>query len=206
MSEPKDILILFAHPAYSRSLVQKALRRAVADMKNITIHDLYTHYPDFIVDPDKEQALLLAHDIIIFQHPYYWYSTPSILKEWQDIVLENHFAFGSGGKYLKDKDFFHVISTGAAIEQYETGVLKDTSFKEVFTPTRLMARLTQMHWHPPFIVDGIIQQDARLEQACTDYRRILFAMQEGYFDFNVIDQHDYMNNVIDDAINLPEGF
>lgn len=88
MSEPKDILILFAHPAYSRSLVQKALRRAVADMKNITIHDLYTHYPDFIVDPDKEQALLLAHDIIIFQHPYYWYSTPSILKEWQDIVLK----------------------------------------------------------------------------------------------------------------------
>ncbi len=205
MSKTKKILVLFAHPAYSRSVVQKALRQAISDMENVTIHDLYDSYQEMIIDPDKEQALLLEHDIIIFQHPYFWYSTPSILKEWQDIVLEHHFAYGKGGDRLKGKDFFHVISTGAAIEQYMTGPLKDTSFKEVFTPTRLMARLTQMNWHSPFVVDGIIQHDItkeRLDQVCEDYRRVLLAMSDNIFDFSVADSHDYMNDVINQAIKL----
>jgi hypothetical protein len=28
---------------------------------------------------------LLQHEIIIFHHPFFWYSTPAILKEWQDL-------------------------------------------------------------------------------------------------------------------------
>ncbi len=201
----KKILILFAHPAYSRSVVQKALRTAASDIKNITIHDLYDTYPEFIIDPDKEQQLLINHDIIIFQHPYFWYSTPSILKEWQDIVLEHHFAYGKGGDRLKGKDFFHVTSLGAGLEQYEAGPLKYTSFNEVFTPTRLMAKLTQMHWHPPFVVDGIIQHaisKERLDKTCKDYRNILIAMRDNLFDFSALEGHDYMNKAINDAIKI----
>lgn len=28
------------------------------------------------------------------QHPFYWYSTPALLKEWQDLVLEHGWAYG----------------------------------------------------------------------------------------------------------------
>ena len=38
----------------------------------------------------------MAHDIVVFQHPFYWCSAPALLKEWQDLVLEYGFAYGAG--------------------------------------------------------------------------------------------------------------
>ena len=63
-------------------------------MEGVRLHDLYEAYPDFLIDVEAEQALLLEHDVIVFQHPVYWYSSPAILKEWQDLVLEHGFAYG----------------------------------------------------------------------------------------------------------------
>jgi Flavodoxin-like fold len=37
-----------------------------------TISDLYEEYPTFDINVQREQELLLAHDIIVFQHPFYW--------------------------------------------------------------------------------------------------------------------------------------
>ncbi|MFV0339762.1 MAG: NAD(P)H-dependent oxidoreductase, partial [Parachlamydiaceae bacterium] len=150
---------------------------------------------------------LEKHNIIIFQHPLFWYSTPSILKEWQDIVLEHQFAYGRGGDHLKDKHFFHVISMGAGIEQYKNGTLSDTDFNDLFTPTRLMARLTKMHWHPPFVVDGVIQHDIssnRLDYVCEEYRRVLIAMRDGFFDFAMLDKASHINTIVNKAIKNPE--
>jgi Flavodoxin-like fold len=80
MPKQKKILILFAHPRLSSSVVQRAMLRAVDGLENVTFHDLYAAYPDFIIDVKREQELLLSHDIIVFQHPFYWYSSPAIIK------------------------------------------------------------------------------------------------------------------------------
>jgi glutathione-regulated potassium-efflux system ancillary protein KefG len=85
----RKILVIFAHPAYRRSTINAALRRAIEGLKNIVMHNLYDSYPDFLIDVPREQQLCEAHDVIVFQHPFYWYSTPAILKEWQDLVLEH---------------------------------------------------------------------------------------------------------------------
>jgi len=82
-----NILILFGHPAFKRSTINAALREAVETLEGITFHDLYASYPDFLIDVAHEQQLCESHDIIIFQHPFYWYSTPSIIKEWFDSPL-----------------------------------------------------------------------------------------------------------------------
>ena len=86
---PRRVLILAAHPAPRRSFAGKALRRAVQDMEGVTFVDLYAEYPRQDINPDVEQTRVEAHDVIIFLHPFFWYSTPAILKEWQDIVLEH---------------------------------------------------------------------------------------------------------------------
>ncbi|MGH1373767.1 MAG: NAD(P)H-dependent oxidoreductase [Cellvibrionaceae bacterium] len=86
------ILINFAHPARSRSKINLALRAAVEGMDNVTVNDLYEQYPDFLIDVEREQKLCEAHDTIIFQHPFYWYSCPSIVQEWMDLVLEHGWA------------------------------------------------------------------------------------------------------------------
>ena len=98
------VLINFAHPARSRSKINKALRAAVEDLENITFNDLYATYPDFLIDIEREQYLCEGHDVIVFQHPLYWYSTPAIVKEWFDLVLEHGWACGSQAKALEGEN------------------------------------------------------------------------------------------------------
>src|SRR5687767_2412995 len=85
----RRVLVLFAHPVLERSRVNRRLVDALRDVENVTVHDLYEAYPTMAINVAREQALLLDNDVIIFQHPFYWYSVPSILKEWQDLVLEH---------------------------------------------------------------------------------------------------------------------
>ena len=82
------ILILFAHPLYEKSRIHKALKKAIPETSDITFRDLYELYPDFNINIKQEQQLLIDHDIIIWQHPVYWYSVPPLLKQWIDMVLE----------------------------------------------------------------------------------------------------------------------
>lgn len=82
------ILILFAHPLFEKSHAHKALVENIPDTDDITFHDLYELYPEFNIDIKKEQELLDNHNIIIWQHPMYWYSCPPMIKQWIDLVLE----------------------------------------------------------------------------------------------------------------------
>jgi len=80
MSEVANrILVLFAHPALDKSRVNRVLIEGLHDLEGVTLHDLYEAYPDFGIDVAREQGLLLEHDLIVFQHPMFWYSTPAIL-------------------------------------------------------------------------------------------------------------------------------
>ncbi len=98
------LLILFAHPALEKSRVHSRMVDKIQRIPNVTFHDLYEEYPDFDIDVRREQKLLLSNDIIILQHPFYWYSSPAILKEWQDLVLEHKWAYGAGGTALTGKE------------------------------------------------------------------------------------------------------
>ncbi len=91
----RRILVLFAHPALERSEANRPLAEAAQRLDGVTLVDLYAEYPDFGIDVDREQTRLREHDVIIFMYPLYWYSTPALLKEWQDLVLEYGFAYGS---------------------------------------------------------------------------------------------------------------
>lgn len=114
----KKILILFGHPAFRRSTINAALREAVETLDGVTFHDLYAGYPDFLIDVHHEQQLCESHDIIIFQHLFYWYSTPAIVKEWFDLVLEHGWAYGSTGDALEGKITFQALTAAGSHENY----------------------------------------------------------------------------------------
>ena len=99
----KKILVLFSHPKYEKSRVNSTLIEHIKDKKNVTFHDLYEQYPDFHIDVSKEKQLLEQHDIIIWHHPFYWYSCPPLMKQWIDMVLEFNWAYGPEGKALQNK-------------------------------------------------------------------------------------------------------
>ncbi|HKN03281.1 MAG TPA: NAD(P)H-dependent oxidoreductase, partial [Buttiauxella sp.] len=101
MLQPPKVLLLYAHPESQDSVANRVLLQPAQKLANVTVHDLYAHYPDFFIDIYHEQALLQEHDVIVFQHPLYTYSCPALLKEWLDRVLSRGFASGVGGNALE---------------------------------------------------------------------------------------------------------
>jgi glutathione-regulated potassium-efflux system ancillary protein KefG len=73
-------LVLIGHPTIEESRMNKAWADRLEKEENVTVHHLYKEYPDMQIDVEREQHLLLAHNRIVFQFPFYWYSTPAILK------------------------------------------------------------------------------------------------------------------------------
>lgn len=80
MSQPAKVLLLYAHPESQDSVANRVLLKPATQLSNVTVHDLYAHYPDFFIDIPREQALLREHEVIVFQHPLYTYSCPALLK------------------------------------------------------------------------------------------------------------------------------
>lgn len=66
MSNASNVLLVYVHPEPRQSVANKALLKAVRDLENITIHDLYATYPDFFIDIHHEQSLLCKHQVIVF--------------------------------------------------------------------------------------------------------------------------------------------
>ena len=150
----RRILILFAHPALEKSRVNKLLIAGLDRKEGITFHDLYEAYPDLDIDVKHEQELLSAHDIVVFHPPFYWYSTPAILKEWQDLVLEHGWAYGREGNALKGKWLMNVITTGGQEKSYcEIGSNRYT-VRQLLAPVEQTACLCKMLFLPPFVVHG----------------------------------------------------
>jgi glutathione-regulated potassium-efflux system ancillary protein KefG len=179
----KSILILFAHPMYQRSRVHRCLAREVKGMEGVTFHDLYEEYPSFYIQAKREQALLCQHDIVIFEHPLYWYSGPAILKEWQDLVLEHGFAYGQGGTALRGKWLLSVVSTGGAEQGYRHGGIQRFTMREFLVPFDQMAHLCGMEYLPPFVVYGSYQLTLeQIEAHARDYRRLLEGLRDERVD------------------------
>jgi putative NADPH-quinone reductase len=109
------ILVLFAHPALERSRVNRRLADAVKNLSGVTFHDLYETYPEFDVDVEREQELLTRADLVVAQHPFFWYSTPALLKQWQDLVLE-HLATHPSLKNADYRDLFDLTRDAAGRE------------------------------------------------------------------------------------------
>ena len=180
----KKILILFSHPAFKRSTINEALREAVERLEGVTFHDLYESYPDFLIDVPREQELCGSHDIIVFQHPFYWYSTPSIVKEWFDLVLEHSWAYGLTGNALEGKITFQVLTAGGSQASYGPEGLNRFTIRELTAPFRATANLCGMDWLPPFAVLGIHQglpEEDRASHA-EEYRQTLIALRDDRID------------------------
>jgi glutathione-regulated potassium-efflux system ancillary protein KefG len=168
------ILILFAHPALEKSRVQVELLPAIRGMQGITLHDLYEVYPDLNIDVRHEQSLLLQHDIILLQHPFYWFSAPAIIKQWQDLVLEHGWAYGSTGTALRGKKMGNIITTGGQESSYSKEGWNHHTVEEFLLPFRQTATLCNMQYLPPHIIYGTLRiTPSIIQEQVVAYRQML---------------------------------
>lgn len=156
MAKPR-ILVTLAHPDLSSSRANKRLAEAARAIPGVTMNDLYARYPDFKIDVKREQQLLVDHDLLVFQFPFYWYSCPALLKEWEDRVLEQGFAFPPGaGDALKGKHWLTVTTAGGAEDAYRSGGFNHYTMSELLRPFQQTANLCGTTWHPPFVVHSVL--------------------------------------------------
>ena len=95
---------------------------AANETGDVTVVDEYAAYPDFKINVEHEQELIETHDRIVLQFPFYWYSSPALLKQWEDDVIKAGWAYG-GGRALEGKEFMLAVSTGPSITLCSTSTM-----------------------------------------------------------------------------------
>lgn len=196
------ILVLFAHPRTDRSEVNVRLADAARAVDAVTLVDLYAEYPSFDVDVDLEQQRLLDHDVIVLQHPVYWYSGPALLKEWLDLVLEHGFAYGADGTALAGKLLLNAVTAGGRREVYTRDSGYRLELRDFFAPFEQTALLCRMRYLPPFALfaAGHAVVERRLDGHAAAYRRLLTALAEGRLDIDRAVREDTLSDHLDKLI------
>lgn len=174
-----SILIQFVHPYPERSRANRAILEAAADIPGVVVNDLYALYPNLHVDARREQQLLSAADLVVFQHPLYWYSGPALLKEWIDVVLAHGYAYGPHGTALQGKDWLQSLTTGMPGDAYAPDGYNGSTLAELLKPFERTASFCGMNWLDPIVFhdahassdDCLRRHVAQLRQRLESYCR-----------------------------------
>ena len=196
----RRVLVLFAHPVLERSRVNKRLVEAVRDLPDVTVHDLYEAYPTLAIDVAREQELLAGHDAIVFQHPFYWYSVPAILKEWQDLVLEHGWAYGPTGSALRGKLTLNALTTGGPAAAYRTDGYNRFTVRQLLAPWEQTAHLCGMRFLAPFVVHAALRVlgDDDLADRRAAYRRLIEGLRDERIDLEHAQRAQNLLDELDD--------
>jgi glutathione-regulated potassium-efflux system ancillary protein KefG len=189
------ILILFAHPRFERSGNNSLLVQHIPAIPEITFHDLYEKYPDFNIDIENEKKLLADHQIIVWHHPFYWYSVPPLLKQWIDLVLEFGWAYGPGGNALESKIVFNCMTAGGPRSAYSREGYNRFTITELLAPFNQTAYLCKMTYLPPFTLHGTHRiSDEEKKLTAQQYRSLLDRLVKGDFSVSEIRRYAYLND------------
>ena len=146
----------------------------------------------------------MKSDIIVWQHPFYWYSSPSLLKEWIDLVLEHGFAYGAGGTALHSKIFFNAITAGGSEAAYCAKGYNQFTIRELFHPLEQTAMLCGMTYLPPYALfsSRTAIDEGRLATHVSNWGKLLQALRDDQLDILAAQDLANLNAHID---NISRG-
>lgn len=145
--------VILSHPNFEASTANRALTHAVRDLPNVGIAHLEALYPDGRIDTEAETQRLLGAERIVLQFPMYWYSTPPLMKKWQDDVLTPIFYLRPEiGARLAGKSIRIVTTTASEGDSYAAGGRNGFTVAQLLAPLRAMANRCGFVWQEPFLV------------------------------------------------------
>jgi glutathione-regulated potassium-efflux system ancillary protein KefF len=160
------ILVIHAHPYPGVSRANARLLAAARTVPGVEARCLYDLYPDFDIDTRAEREAVERADLVVWMHPVYWYTAPSLLKHWFDTVLVKGWAYGADGNALRGKACLWAPTTGGDEFAYSAAGRHGHGF-EAFEPVvRQTARYCGMKWLEPHVLHGAHQvTDAELDRS-----------------------------------------
>ncbi|RZI79869.1 MAG: NAD(P)H dehydrogenase [Rubrivivax sp.] len=204
-----SVLVLAAHPDLRHSRVNRRLMQAAEALgqesgqaNRVVVRDLYSLYPDHVIDAEAERALAAEAALIVWQHPVYWYSMPSLMKLWLDEVLTLGWAYGPGGTALHGKDVWLVASTGGSSDAYRPAGYNRYFFDAFLPPYEQTAALCGMRFLPPMLMHGAhAVPEEELAAHVAAYRDRLSA----YPEWPEMDELDDCPTCLVPAVDRPVG-
>ncbi|ETX26969.1 NAD(P)H-dependent oxidoreductase [Roseivivax isoporae] len=151
-------LILLFHRDIKTSKVNRALSEAAATVPGTTVIDMQARYPggaiDMLADAEAEARALIEADRIVLQFPVQWYSTPALLKAWQDSVLTRMYYIHADteGDRLAGTPVMVAATAGNVPDAYARGGANHFTMHELLAPLRATALRCGLPWHAPHLV------------------------------------------------------
>lgn len=151
-------LILVFHRDLTQSKANAALADAAGAVDGTEVVDMQTCYPDgnidMFTDAGRNAQMLLDADRIVLQFPIQWYSTPALLKAWQDAVLTRmYYVFAeTEGDQLVGTPLMVAATAGNVPAAYTRDGQNHYSVDEILTPLKATAYRCGLPWHAPYIV------------------------------------------------------
>ncbi len=173
-------LILVAHPEVANSPTQQFLKASLPPTGAIQWHDITAvagvngHF-----QASAELDLVKQAQRIVFQFPFYWYSAPFILKQWQDEVFTGEVAqYGN----LAGKELSVVVSLGQSLATYQAGAQEHFAISELLRPYQAFAEKLNWRYLPPLVITQFAYQTpAERQQLLVTYQQRLTLAQPASF-------------------------
>lgn len=191
------ILLVVAHPALEKSRNNIRLIKAAGNVENVIVRDLYELYPRFSINTGKEQGLLEQSDIIVLQHPFYWYSVPALLKQYLDMVFTHGWAYGKDTNKLEGKLLFHALTTSGTRESYARDAHNRFTLSDYLLPYNQLAHVCRMHYLPPFVLHESGKADASASaRHAKQFKLLLQLLATGEATPDQLQHLEYLNDFV----------
>lgn len=171
----RKVLVLVSHPNLEDSRINDALAAAAASVPNVKVRhiDSVLESNGGHFDAPTEQEIIDAHDVLVFQFPWYWYSAPAAVKQYLDEVLTSGWAY-LGRTALEGKPLIFAITTGGAEQAYSADGQNKYTMNELLAPYIATANMTKMIWNEPIVVHGVrTLSEQELHEVVSNYKATL---------------------------------
>ena len=155
------VLVIYAHPDYQNSFANKTIldefSKALPDAEIRNIAELYPGDAPF--DLETEHKKLIDADVLIFEFPFWWYSSPSLMHRYMEKVFTRGFAYGEGGAGLQGTKFILSFTTGGNREAYTKAGYQHYEIQDFMPQFIAMANLTGMPLVDTIVSYGMVIPD-----------------------------------------------
>lgn len=145
-------LVIASHPTPEKSVINKALQKAVQNVEGVTYRNLEAIYGnDFdSIDIEAERKAYEGIDRVVFMYPIQWFNLTPMLKTYFNKVW-----FQWDPQNLKGKEMLVVVTAGANEKAYSHEGKIGLAIGEILSPMRACANYVGMDYVEPLAFLGV---------------------------------------------------